>query len=86
MQFQDRSFSGGLSIIDFLDGWVAAIQNAHGEEPLGMYANYPDPTLTAEQAHTAYWLDNYERLSALKTEFDPEGVFMHPQAINSGTD
>lgn len=88
MQFQDRNFFGSTfpqSIIDFLNGWVAAIQKAHGDEQLGMYANYPDTTLTAEQAHKAYWLDHYERLSALKREFDPERVFMHPQAINSGS-
>lgn len=85
MQFYDNSFFGDYPPEDltFLNEWVDVIQEAQGGEQLGMYINYADPSLTAVEAHNAYWLDNYERLSRLKDEFDPNKVFMNPQAVNS---
>ena len=85
MQFYDSSFFGDYPEdgFTFLNGWVDAIQKAQDKGQLGMYINYADPTLTAAEAHQAYWLDNYKRLSQLKDEFDPNKVFMNPQAVNS---
>ncbi|KAK2765985.1 hypothetical protein FQN54_007500 [Arachnomyces sp. PD_36] len=85
MEFYDSQFFGDYPEdgFDFLNGWVDAIQKAQGEETLGMYINYADPTLTADEAHEKYWLGNYARLSELKDKYDPDQVFMNPQAINS---
>lgn len=85
MLFFDSSFFSGYPSegFSFLNGWVDSIQKAQGKEQIGMYTNYADPTLTAAEAHHAYWLDNYERLSQLKDQFDPAKVFMNPQAVNS---
>lgn len=86
MEFYDRVDSGTYPSngFSFLNGWIAAIQNAQSTtQQLGMYINYADPTLNASQAHAAYWLDHYSRLSTIKTAFDPNKLFSNPQAINS---
>lgn len=85
MEFYDSSLFGDYPSdgFSFLNGWVDAIEQAQGKEQIGMYINYADPTLTTAEAHHLYWLDNYERLSRLKDEFDPNKVFMNPQAVNS---
>ncbi|KAK2746140.1 hypothetical protein FQN55_005769 [Onygenales sp. PD_40] len=87
MQFYDRIPNnetypeGGES---FLNGWVSAVQEAQGNaDSIGMYINYADTTLGAEDAHHFYWLEHYERLSTLKTEYDPNNVFLNPQSVNS---
>lgn len=88
MQFLDQVISADPypdDGFDLLNGWVDAIAAAQGvdAEELGMYANYADSSLSAEQAHRGYWGDNYERLSELKGVFDPGRVFMNPQGIDS---
>lgn len=45
--------------------------------------NYADPTLTPSEAHERYWLFNYERLSEIKSKFDPSLLFLNPQTVNS---
>lgn len=70
---------------ELLNGWVDAIAKAQGvgsPVELGTYANYADSTLSADEAHQAYWKENYARLSELKGVFDPEKVFMHPQGVD----
>jgi FAD/FMN-containing dehydrogenase len=47
-----------------------------------MYINYADPGLSKSEAHHEYWLENYDRLSAIKTKYDPNEVFMNPQSVN----
>ena len=85
MEFYDRVQSGAYPSngFSFLNGWVDAIEKAQGTGPLGMYINYADPTLSAETAHKVYWPNTYDRLSSIKTAYDPKKLFMNPQAINS---
>jgi Berberine and berberine like len=71
--------AGGES---FLNGWVETVKDTY-PGTLGMYINCADPGLSKNEAHTEYWLDNYDRLSAIKTKYDPNEVFMNPQSVNS---
>lgn len=48
-----------------------------------MYINYADSKPTADQAHTAYWLQHYARLVSVKEALDPGRVFENPQAVLS---
>lgn len=41
----------------------------------GMYINYADTSLTAQQAHTNYWLGHYQRLSEIKKSLDPQAIW-----------
>jgi hypothetical protein len=66
----------------FLNGWVETVKATY-PGTLGMYINYADPGLSKSEAHNEYWLDNYDRLSAIKTKYDPNEIFMNPQSINS---
>ena len=43
--------------------------------------NYADPTLTPEQWHALYYGSHFERLTALKRQYDPNNVFSFPQSI-----
>lgn len=84
-QFYDQVASGtyppdGFS---FLNNFLHSVTSAMPEKLLGMYLNYPDPTLTVEQAHTAYFGDHYARLVAIKKAVDPLDVFSSPQAVSS---
>ena len=45
------------------------------------YRNYP--SLGFQEWHTAYYGDNYERLSKLKAKYDPDNLFSHEQTINA---
>ncbi|KAF2839642.1 Glucooligosaccharide oxidase [Patellaria atrata CBS 101060] len=69
--------------IPFLNDFVGTITETMKNETIGMYVNYADPTLTAEQAHKVYWLDHYERLAEIKEALDPGKLFENPQAILS---
>ena len=73
--------AGGTS---FLNGFVASILNAMPSVQFGMYINYADSTLTADQAHRAYWLTHYDKLAAIKANWDPRNIFSNPQAVGSG--
>lgn len=84
-EFYDRVDSGTypLNGFSFLDGWVDAITRTMNTTTFGMYINYADPTLNATQAHTAYWLQHYDRLVSIKQTWDPDRVFENPQAVLS---
>lgn len=62
---------------------IAEIENAEGKEESGMYYNYADSALSADEAHKRYWLGNYEKLARIKGMLDPGEVFMSPQSVNS---
>ncbi|RDA88387.1 hypothetical protein CP532_5535 [Ophiocordyceps camponoti-leonardi (nom. inval.)] len=49
----------------------------------GAYANYIDPALSAKEAHYLYYGSQYNRLSNIKKEVDPEDIFYHPLAIRA---
>ncbi|PGH17477.1 hypothetical protein AJ79_01077 [Helicocarpus griseus UAMH5409] len=87
MQFYDRIPNNETYPEDgekFLNGWVSAVQEAQGNaDSIGMYVNYADTTLGAEEAHHFYWLDHYEKLNELKSQYDPNKVFLNPQAVGS---
>ena len=42
---------------------------------------YDDPVEVARAWGEKYFLNNYDRLVKVKTQFDPENVFNHPQGI-----
>ncbi|KAK6609732.1 glucooligosaccharide oxidase [Botrytis cinerea] len=67
----------------FLNPMIAEIENAEGKEESGMYYNYADSALSADEAHKRYWLGNYEKLARIKGMLDPREVFMSPQSVNS---
>ncbi|KAM0132491.1 hypothetical protein ACHAO1_006765 [Botrytis cinerea] len=67
----------------FLNPMIAEIENAEGKEESGMYYNYADSALSADEAHKRYWLGNYEKLARIKGMLDPGEVFMSPQSVNS---
>jgi hypothetical protein len=46
---------------------------------VGSYVNVPDENI--ENFGSAYWGTNFERLRRVKTKYDPENVFNHPQSV-----
>jgi hypothetical protein len=60
---------------------VNAITETMNTTTFGMYINYADTSLNAPQAHTAYWLQHYDRLASIKQTVDPGRVFENPQAV-----
>ncbi|KAF2445242.1 Glucooligosaccharide oxidase [Karstenula rhodostoma CBS 690.94] len=85
MQFYDRINNGNYnsSWFSFLNGWIKAIDDASPGVNYGMYINYADTSLTKDEAHSHYWLGNYDRLVKLKAEWDPKKVFEGPQLVGS---
>ena len=85
MEFYDGAGQGPYPAdgLNFLNGWVDKISAAQGQGQLGMYYNHADPTLSAANAHKAYWGSNYDQLVAVKNIYDPKKVFMNPQAVGS---
>jgi len=45
----------------------------------GMYLGYPDRYET--NFGMEYWADNFARLQSIKTKYDPQNIFSHPQSI-----
>lgn len=81
----DRAYpANGTS---FLDGWVSKVTAAlgggsgRGPSSWGAYANYPDPTLSRDEAQRLYYGVNLERLQRLKLKYDPDELFSFPQSI-----
>lgn len=46
---------------------------------VGSYVNVPDENI--QNFGTAYWATNFARLQRIKTKYDPENVFNHPQSV-----
>ena len=71
-------------IVPFVDGLNSALTGAQPQTVFGGYANYVDPSLSAAQAHKAYFGDAvYARLVGIKKVVDPAGVFWNPQAVGT---
>ncbi|KAH7139552.1 glucooligosaccharide oxidase [Dendryphion nanum] len=85
MQFYDRVASGNYdsSWFPFLNNWVKAIQDASPGQTHGMYINYGDTSLSVADAHSRYWLQNYDRLVRVKDVYDPKRVITGPQLVGS---
>ncbi|CAG5149881.1 uncharacterized protein ALTATR162_LOCUS2478 [Alternaria atra] len=87
MQFNDRIFPDSATfkpeMMEFLNGWVEAIEKASKGEEFGMYINYADTNLTKTEAHSRYWGEHYERLVGIKGVYDPNKVFEGPQLVGS---
>lgn len=48
----------------------------------GGYLNYVDPSMSAAEAHSAYYdAPTYARLVSIKHEVDPGNVFWNPQSV-----
>ena len=69
--------------IDWLNRFVSEIEVAESNITFGMYYNYADPSLSEEEAHERYWLQNYERLAQIKRVMDPDLVFLNPQTVGN---
>ncbi|EPS97926.1 hypothetical protein FOMPIDRAFT_142343 [Fomitopsis schrenkii] len=66
----------------FLDGLVASITaNEPDSYKYGAYPNYVDPRLPPSEWHELYYGSNYDRLRQIKTQYDPNNVFMFPQSM-----
>lgn len=85
MQFYDRVYFGDYNTawFSFLNGWIKAIADASPGVNFGMYINYADTSLTKDEAHSHYWLGNYQKLLNLKALWDPKKVFEGPQLVGS---
>lgn len=82
-QFYDPVFGGTYPAngFAFMNGWVDAVRTAMNTTTFGMYLNYADTSLSASEAHSAYWLDHYDRLATIKRKYDPTQLFSNPQAV-----
>lgn len=85
MQFYDRTYFGNYdnSWQSFLNGWIKAISDASPGVNFGMYINYADTSLSSSEAHSHYWLANYDKLLQLKSVYDPKKVLEGPQLVGS---
>ncbi|MCJ1477586.1 hypothetical protein MMC13_006259 [Lambiella insularis] len=88
--FQHYAYTGNTgsafpaTIQPFVTGLNHAIQSAQPQTAFTAYLNYVDPSYTAAEAHTLYYGDAvYEKLLALKSEWDPAQVFWNPQAVGA---
>jgi len=66
----------------FVGGLNAAITSAMPDTTFGGYLNYVDPSMSAAEAHSAYYdAPTYARLVSIKHEVDPGNVFWNPQSV-----
>ncbi|KAL8950178.1 MAG: hypothetical protein Q9222_003771 [Ikaeria aurantiellina] len=71
-------------IIPFVEGLSNAITSAQPQTVFPGYINYVDPSLTPQQAHSAYYDQaTYAKLLAIKGRVDPGKVFWNPQAVGT---
>ncbi|KAK8102532.1 glucooligosaccharide oxidase [Apiospora sp. TS-2023a] len=73
----------GMSLLnDWVSNMTKALDSESGDDKRwGAYANYPDPTLSRDDAQRLYFGDNLEKLQRLKLEYDPEERFYFPHSI-----
>jgi len=66
----------------FVGGLNTAITSAMPDTTFGGYLNYVDPSMSAAEAHSAYYdAPTYARLVSIKHEVDPGNVFWNPQSV-----
>ncbi|KAK2763247.1 hypothetical protein FQN54_009883 [Arachnomyces sp. PD_36] len=84
-QFYDRIWNHTYpeNGFDLMNHWVDSVTSFMDDGDYGMYFNYADTSLTADEAHHMYWLENYPRLSDIKTNVDPLDLFTNPQAVRA---
>ncbi|EGG03680.1 uncharacterized protein MELLADRAFT_90017 [Melampsora larici-populina 98AG31] len=70
--FPDEGFS-------FIDEMVSALVG--NGRAYGAYANLDDDRLASTEWQDLYFNDNYQRLSQIKSVYDPQNVFSYPQSI-----
>ncbi|GAA5992542.1 hypothetical protein JCM11641_004538, partial [Rhodosporidiobolus odoratus] len=44
-----------------------------------------DPNLSQQEVKNLYWGSQYDRLAALKAQYDPKGLLKNPQGIESAS-
>ncbi|BGO93310.1 hypothetical protein NBRC10512_000045 [Rhodotorula toruloides] len=66
-----------------VDGMTAKGWSNNSSSPDGYagYVNYVDPQLTFDQVKNLYWGSQYNKLSALKAQYDPQQLLNRPQGI-----
>ena len=72
--------------MDFVEGMNKALTEVMEKDEVrfGAYANYVDPSLSAQQAHDLYYgQETYARLLDIKKSVDPGGVFWNPQSVGN---
>ncbi|EGF97193.1 uncharacterized protein MELLADRAFT_79848 [Melampsora larici-populina 98AG31] len=75
--------SAGLT---FLDQMVSKIVNSNPSGwAYGAYANYVDDRLSATQWKNLYYNTHYQRLTKIKSAYDPQNVFAYPQSISKAS-
>ncbi|KAG0140347.1 hypothetical protein CROQUDRAFT_665307 [Cronartium quercuum f. sp. fusiforme G11] len=68
--------------LTFLDQMVASIvDNNPSNWGYGAYSNYVDDRLSADQWKSLYYNTHYQRLTQVKSTYDPTNVFSYPQSI-----
>lgn len=68
----------------FVGGLNNAIKNSMPDTVFGGYLNYVDPSMSAAEAHSAYYdAPTYAKLVGIKNEVDPGNVFSNPQSIGN---
>ena len=72
--------------IDFIEGLNKALTEVMEKDGVkfGAYANYVDPSLSAQQAHVLYYgQETYAKLLDIKKSVDPGSVFWNPQSVGN---
>lgn len=67
---------------DFMNGIMDTIQGA-APQTLATYPGYVDPSLA--NAQQSYWGSNLDRLTQIKSKWDPNDVFHNPQSVRPAT-
>lgn len=70
--------------INFINGLQNSLVSAMPNTVFTGYRNYVDPSLSASQAHMAYYdAATYQKLVGIKKQVDPGKVFWNPQAVGN---
>ncbi|KAF4120791.1 FAD/FMN-containing dehydrogenase [Geosmithia morbida] len=69
----------------FVDGVRDSITGSLSAGDWGMYVNYADSRLSADEAQALYWGSNLPRLQELKAVYDPGNLFRNPQSVQPAT-